>query len=1385
MRFIFLVLIFFSFTVNAQPPCSGPGSSAQAAVSLCGSLTFNQASLPPCTGVTLPTVTGSGCTDNITTDNAVWYRIHIYQSGTLGFTLTPVNASDDYDWQLMNITNRLPQDVYTTNLAVSFNLSATTGATGCSAAGTVDYNCAGATPKFNRMLTVTAGQDYLLMVNNWSNSGFGYGLSFTNGSAGLTNVLAPTITSVTTVGCNTSQLKITLSEDILCTSLTTTGSEFTVAGATVQSITSLCSSGTNAINQFVITFQNPLPAGANILNIANGTDGNTLLDVCNDPLLAVAFPFTVATQTPPVINQITYNSCTPTILKVALSKKVACNSISPFANSEFSVTPAGPVITNVQYTCSATGTPVTDTVLITLQNPLTSGNYNLVVNNGSDGNTLVDTCGQSITAGYSFLFTVPVLPTAPVVTPTVSYCINATAAQLTATGTNLMWYTLPTGGVGSSTAPTPSTTVAGVTTYYVSQNNGTCEGPRSAIAVTVLAAIPPPIVSTPVNICQNATTTPLTATGTNLLWYLNSSGGVGSTTAPTPPTTVSGIILYYVSQTIGGCESQRELITVNINTTPLPPTVVSPLSICQGSTPTPLTAGGTNLLWYNTFTGGVGSSTAPSPSTATAGTIIYYVSQSIGVCESPRDDIIVNIDVTPAPPTVTTTTFAYCQNQFAPPLSATGTNITWFTTATGGTGTTVTPVPLTSTPGVTNYYVAQVNGACQSTRVQIAVTVSPGPNTPTVTTPINVCQGATAPVINVTPSAGATLNWYTVPTGGVSSSTTPTVNTAIAGTTTHYVSQYIGACESPRAAIVVNVMSSPPVPIVTTPVTYCQNQTATALTANGASLLWYANSSGGTGSSTAPTPNTTITGTTTYYVSQSIPGACEGPRVGITVNVNPAPSAAPTVTTPVNYCVGSATVPLQATGTNLLWFTSLTGTGSATVPTPSSAAVGNTTYYVANSIGVCEGPKATILVNVLSYPTAPTVVTPQTFCPGSTPVALTGIGTNLMWYTLPVGGVGTSTAPVPSTATLGTTTYYVSQSNGTCESPRTSIVVDIANPLNVFIGNDVTICQGSSITFNPIVTPTGATYQWRPLGTIPTSTIDNVTLLDATVSPVDTALYVLKANIGSCTKEDTVKVNVIWKPIVDAGINTAICLGDSALLQGSLSHFSAPTLATYLWTPADSVTDVTNINTYVHPTKTIWYKLTASTTVAGYGCAFDSYDSVRVTLQPNVFANAGNDTIAVKNVPHQLNATGGVNYNWFSPTANIVNPFIKNPKAILNNDAVFYLEVRDAIGCVGYDTLFVKVYDGPTYYVPSAFTPNGDGVNDIFRAIPVGLANTVYFRVFDRFGALMFETNQYLKGWDGTYQGKPQPNGAYIWMVAGTDRNYKKVEMKGTVMIIR
>jgi gliding motility-associated-like protein len=116
---------------------------------------------------------------------------------------------------------------------------------------------------------------------------------------------------------------------------------------------------------------------------------------------------------------------------------------------------------------------------------------------------------------------------------------------------------------------------------------------------------------------------------------------------------------------------------------------------------------------------------------------------------------------------------------------------------------------------------------------------------------------------------------------------------------------------------------------------------------------------------------------------------------------------------------------------------------------------------------------------------------------------------------------------------------------------------------------------------------------------------------------------------------------------------------------------------------------------------------------------------------------------------------------------------------------VYYLKAITPGGCISYDTLKIAVYKGPDIYLPTAFSPNNDGVNDVFNPFPVGMKKISSFKVFNRYGQLIYSTVNSTKGWDGKFNGKVQPAGTYVWIASGIDYIDKKVIKKGTVLIIR
>jgi len=663
-------------------------------------------------------------------------------------------------------------------------------------------------------------------------------------------------------------------------------------------------------------------------------------------------------------------------------------------------------------------------------------------------------------------------PSAPSVTPTVNYCQNAATTQLTALGSNLLWYTSASGGTGTAIAPTPSSATAGITSYYVSQSIGSCESTRSLITVTINATPSVPAVNSSISYCLNAAATILTATGANLLWYNAPVGGSGSSAAPTPSTTASGVTNYYVSQTANGCEGPRASIAVTVNPIPVAPTVTTSFTYCENATASQLTATGNSLLWYNTASGGTGNSAAPTPSTSSAGNTVYYVSQTVNGCESPRASVTVTVNANPVLPTVTPTV-TYCENDVAAALNATGSNLTWYTTATGGTGTTVPPTPSTTSAGVSTYYVSQTVNGCESGRSAITVTVNAKPTMPTVTTNISYCQDEI--VSSPLTASGSNLQWYSSASGGVGSSIAPIPITTLPGITDYYVSQTLNGCESPRAQITVNIKPTPAVPI-TSNLDLCRFENSTALIATGSNLLWYTIANGGTGSTSAPIPSTSLPGIQTYYVTQTING-CESPKASVTVTIKSLPLA-PIVTSPVIYCQFAAAIPLKANGSSLLWYNAASGgTGTTVAPIPSTSNAGNSFFYVSQTTNGCEGPRAGITVTIFKDSTAVTnfSYSPSTVCINATtnpgpalPVDFTLGGS---FSASPAGlSIDAATGSINlALSKAGTYTVTYTYPNGNCihgGSSSTTVQIDPAIPSYTVFSYSSPVCKNS-----PLVLP--------------------------------------------------------------------------------------------------------------------------------------------------------------------------------------------------------------------------------------------------------------------------------------------------------------------------
>ena len=417
------------------------------------------------------------------------------------------------------------------------------------------------------------------------------------------------------------------------------------------------------------------------------------------------------------------------------------------------------------------------------------------------------------------------------------------------------------------------------------------------------------------------------------------------------------------------------------------------------------------------------------------------------------------------------------------------TNPTAISNPTSSTAGTISlPIPTTTVTG--NTYLIRVVSSVPiraGTTQPLSVT-APAP--PGVTTPVSYCLGDVPTALVATQSAGGTLNWYGTSATGGTRSPTATPNTDVAGDTPYYVSQTINGCESPRASVVVSVKPKP-APPATSPVTYCQGQTISPLSATasaGGTLNWYGtNATGGTAVTTAPTPSASGT----YYVSQTVNG-CESNRASLVVTVNAVP-AAPVAPAPIVYCENTTAQSLTVVGQTLRWYgTSATGgTGTSVATVPNTTNIGTTTYYVTQTVNGCESARTAIPVQVKDSPDKPGT-TPIEFCqntPVPTLTASLAANATLNWYgTNAEGGTRTATAPVLTNSTVGTTTYYVSQTLEGCESPRASLPVRVKEVPGAPGVSPAAFCNNSPA--QPL-TANGTNLKWfdandGPLGGPPT-----------------------------------------------------------------------------------------------------------------------------------------------------------------------------------------------------------------------------------------------------------------------------------------------------------
>ncbi len=150
----------------------------------------------------------------------------------------------------------------------------------------------------------------------------------------------------------------------------------------------------------------------------------------------------------------------------------------------------------------------------------------------------------------------------------------------------------------------------------------------------------------------------------------------------------------------------------------------------------------------------------------------------------------------------------------------------------------------------------------------------------------------------------------------------------------------------------------------------------------------------------------------------------------------------------------------------------------------------------------------------------------------------------------------------------------------------------------------------------------------------------------------------------------------------------------------------------------------------------------------------------------------------------QLKAIGGIDYSW-EPNVNINAPEGDQPTVFPKAPTQYIVVGRNEYGCPGYDTAFVDITYKSEIFMPTAFTPNGDGLNDVFKVVNMRFEKMVLFNIYNRYGTLVFSTQDADKGWDGTIDGQPAPTDVYFYVIQLGFANMNTQTIKGDVTLIR
>lgn len=665
---------------------------------------------------------------------------------------------------------------------------------------------------------------------------------------------------------------------------------------------------------------------------------------------------------------------------------------------------------------------------------------------------------------------------------------------------------------------------------------------------------------------------------------------------------------------------------------------------------------------------------------------------------------------------------------------------------------------------------------------------------------------------------GGTIN---LPTGNLSATTTFNVQATIAGCTAVELTN--------KATVTVNSSPTTSLTVGATNTTVCSGTGTDVTVASSQSGVSYqlrndaddssvGSAVAGTGG-TINLPTGNLTSTTIFNILATVAGCTPVELTNkITVNVNNSPTIGLTVgAASSTICSGTGTnVTVASSETGVSYQlrndaddsnvgTEVVGTGG-TISLPTGNLTTNTTFNVLATRSGCTGQQLTntVTITITTSPVSGLTVSADntSLCSaGQVNVTVasseTGVSYQLRNNT-DNSNVGSAVAGTGGTINLPTGTISTTSTfNILATRPGCSSVAQ-TNTVTVTVANfSATIENGSSVNFcgtSGVLTATsvaGGSYQWKKDGT----NISGATNNDLTVT--EAGSYTVTVTVNGCGQTSAASVVTITPipatsvdVVSDAASNT-ICAGSSITFTATATN--GGTNPTYQWRINGG--DVTGANQTTYSTSSlnnddaVTVVMTSSLTCAQAATSGD----IMVTVNPmptvtfaGVEANVeGNNKVTINEGESiTVNLTGAASYTW-TPTTNITTSNEGAQAVITPPTTTTYVVVATSTaGCTssGSDTLQVVVNPLTSFFVPTLFTPNGDGNNDNF-VVRGESFDKLTLRIYDRSGHVIYETNSVseatTKGWDGTKGGVNQPIGMYTWTVTGNFTNGKPITMNG------